>query len=177
MPAAPPAGLVQSPKFNVGISSWARNRQGRGGLGNRPALDTKNRRSLHFISSQFLDKISRKSDGRCHGETAARSRVIPVPSVSRVGKLPTLWGCLTLNPKLSPIRLRDPIVIEAAGAHRLQPSRSGQSPNTHTTVALPCMRNSGVRGSWARVLRGGAAPGPAQQRPDAMAMYCLPLTA
>jgi hypothetical protein len=48
----------------------------------RPAPDTKRRRSLHFISSQFLDKMSRNSDDRYLSETAARSRVIPVPSVS-----------------------------------------------------------------------------------------------
>jgi hypothetical protein len=55
----------------------------------RPAPDTKRRRSLHFISSQFLDKISRNSDDGYLSETAARSRVIPVPSVSRVGNLPS----------------------------------------------------------------------------------------
>jgi hypothetical protein len=64
----------------------------------RPAPDTKRRRSLHFISSQFLDKMSRNSDDHYVSETAARSRDIPVPSVSRipvpsvsrVGNLPTL---------------------------------------------------------------------------------------
>jgi hypothetical protein len=33
--------------------------------------DTKRRPLLHFVSNQFLDILSIKSDGRCYGETAA----------------------------------------------------------------------------------------------------------
>src|SRR5262249_50687307 len=47
-------------------------------------------------------------------------------------------------------------------------------PNTHTNVALPCDRNSGVRATRPRLLRGSGPPRPSQQRPDAIAIYCLP---
>ncbi len=56
-------------------------------------------------------------------------------------------------------------------------SPSPHNPNTQTTVALPCIRNSGVRATRPRLLRGSGAPRPSQHRPDAIAMYCLPFIA
>src|SRR5262249_36388940 len=50
-------------------------------------------------------------------------------------------------------------------------NRFSHSPNTHTTVALPCMRSSGVRATRPRLLRGSGAPRPSQHKPDAIAMY------
>ena len=53
---------------------------------------------------------------------------------------------------------------------------SNHSPNTNTIVALPCPRSSGIRFSRCRPLRNCPGAAPPQQRPEAMAMYCLPLT-